>query len=84
MTKPELLAAVLELPVGERAEVAAALIRSIDAPDDLVSPEEWEEAWRSEVPRRVREWEAGDVQGVPAADALAAARRRLMNLRRAG
>jgi hypothetical protein len=86
MTKPELLAAVLDLPVGERAALAVALIRSIDTPDSdpPVAHEEWEELWAAEVGRRIREWDAGEVKGVPAAQALADARRRLMSIRRAG
>jgi len=55
------LTLALDLPEGERADLAAALLESLDP-----SPEaDVEEAWRKEIARRVAAIEAGDVEMVP-------------------
>lgn len=46
---------VLMLPEAERAELAHALVRSLDAPDDANALE----AWDKEILRRLAEIEAG-------------------------
>ena len=50
----------LSLPESDRAEIAGALLESLEpSPDTDV-----EEAWRKEVARRVGEIESGSVQSV--------------------
>lgn len=46
---------VLTLPEAERAELAHALVKSLDAPDDVDALE----AWDKEILRRLAEVEAG-------------------------
>lgn len=65
----ELLEAeVLKLPAGERAALAQVLIASLDEDAEV------EEAWATEVERRVGEIEAGTMPLIPIADALAQVR----------
>jgi putative addiction module component (TIGR02574 family) len=65
----ELLEAeVLKLPAGERAALAQFLIASLDEDAEV------EEAWATEVERRVVEIEAGTMPLIPIADALAQVR----------
>jgi len=61
-------AQALELPPEERVKLADRLIASVFQDNDI------EEAWASEVERRIAEIEAGRAQLVPAADAIARAR----------
>jgi putative addiction module component (TIGR02574 family) len=58
----------MDLPLEERVKLADRLIASVFRDNDI------EEAWASEVERRVAEIEAGRTQMVPAADAIARAR----------
>lgn len=69
--------AALSLPSGERAELAAELLASLDEASaaDLASEGEWDAAWGEELERRVQEVERGAAT-VPAADVFEAARRR--------
>lgn len=68
-TQLEVLEAeALKLTPAERAKLAERLIASLD--EDL----EIEEAWAVEVERRVAEIEAGTVQLIPVAEAIARAR----------
>lgn len=51
-----LLDQALRLPERERGELAERLLQSIEPEDgEPVGPGEWQEAWSSEVARRVRE-----------------------------
>ncbi len=61
----ELLDGVMQLPLAERAALAAALIESLD---DVVD-EDAEAAWSVEIERRLREIEAGAVRTVPWSEA---------------
>ena len=61
-------AEAMDLPPEERVKLADRLIASVFHDKDI------EEAWASEVERRVAEIEAGRVQMIPAADAIARAR----------
>lgn len=58
---------MLSLPARERNKLAKELKRSID--EDIaggwVHDEEWEEAWRIEIERRVRESDEGKVKSIP-------------------
>lgn len=58
----------LKLNVTERAKLAEHLIASLDEDSEI------EEAWAEEVERRIAEIEAGTVQLIPAAAAIASAR----------
>jgi len=60
-TTQRILSDALLLPDHERAELAASLIDSLDPTVD----EDSEKAWESEVQRRVKELESGDVLPVP-------------------
>lgn len=59
----ELLREALTLPIGERADVAAELLASLDAAE-TESPAEVEAAWASEIERRARRVMAGESAGV--------------------
>ena len=64
----ELEAEALTLTPGERAAFAQLLLASLD--EDV----EIEEAWATEVERRIADVENGTVQVIPIADALAQVR----------
>ncbi|MCC7487189.1 MAG: addiction module protein [Burkholderiales bacterium] len=60
-------AEAMDLPPEERVKLADRLLASVFGDNDI------EEAWASEVERRVAEIEVGRIQMVPAADAIARA-----------
>ncbi len=64
-------AEALTLTPGERAAFAQLLLASLDEDAEI------EDAWAIEVERRIAEVEAGSVQVIPIADALAQARAKL-------
>ena len=66
-----ILEEALTLPTGDRAKLAASLIRSLDPH----SEEGVEEAWREEVARRVRDLDEGRVETID----WAAARERILS-----
>jgi putative addiction module component (TIGR02574 family) len=68
---------VLELPPKSRARFAERIIETID---DYTSPE-IETAWTEEIGRRVTEIKTGKAKGIPAAAAMAKARRVLHETR---
>ena len=57
----------------ERAELALALIESLDGPADPGV----EEAWRLEIEHRIDQIDRGEVQLIPGEDVFARLRRRL-------
>ena len=59
---------LLHLPQAERARLAHRLIVSLD--DDLPPDEGVEAAWLEEIKRRDAEIERGDVQLIPAEEAM--------------
>jgi putative addiction module component (TIGR02574 family) len=61
MENQQLLTAALSLPESERAELAASLIRSLDASVDPTA----DEAWAAEIQRRVASIDDGSAQLVP-------------------
>ncbi|OGP87384.1 MAG: hypothetical protein A2Y95_04930 [Deltaproteobacteria bacterium RBG_13_65_10] len=69
----ELKAKASELSEAERAELALALIESLDG---LADPDA-EDAWAEEIERRVAQIERGEVQLVPGDQVFANLRRRL-------
>ena len=68
-----LLEEALALPPGERADLAATLLESLDEGED----EGLEEAWAEEIKRRMEDVESGRVKTIPWSEA----RRRLIALR---
>lgn len=56
-----LLDAALQLPMAERGQLAARLIESLEGEDDG----QVEEAWSSELRRRLEEIDDGRVQMIP-------------------
>lgn len=72
MTRETLEAKLLQLPSEERAHLARVLLESLDDQPEL------DPAWFEEAERRAAELAAGAVKSIPAEDALANARRRLL------
>lgn len=73
---------LLALPDEDRAEIAGALMDSLDRStrsDDVEL--EWERRWAAEAERRLDEYQRGVVQAVSAQEAIAAARARLKSKR---
>jgi len=64
-TAKKLFEDALTLPDGERAELAASLIASLDQGAD----EDAQAAWDTEIARRVSELDEGSVRPVPWAEA---------------
>lgn len=64
-----------QLSEPERAELAFALIESLDGPTE--DPAVVEEAWRVEIERRVGEIDRGKVKTIPGDEVFAEVRRRL-------
>lgn len=65
----ELHAAVLALPEGERAQLAAKLLASLDADPEI------EAAWVAEVQDRLAAFRRGEIEAVPAEEVMAKARK---------
>ncbi len=58
----EIIQAVMQLSIEERAHVAGRLLLSLDEPSDS----ELEKLWIEEADRRLREFREGRVSGIPA------------------
>ncbi len=71
----ELKEKAAQLSEPERADLALALIESLDGPAE--DPAVVEEAWRMEIERRIGEVERGEVKPVPGDEVFAEVRRRL-------
>jgi putative addiction module component (TIGR02574 family) len=71
----ELKEKAAQLSETERAELALALIESLDGPAE--SDAEVDEAWRIEIDRRVAQVEQGEVELVPGDEVIRRVRRRL-------
>lgn len=71
----ELKEKAAQLSEPERADLALALIESLDGPAE--DPALVEEAWRVEIERRVGEIERGEVKPIPGDEVFAEVRRRL-------
>jgi len=69
----ELKQRAAQLSESERAELALALIESLDGEVDAGA----EEAWRVEIERRIAEIDRGDVQLIPGDEVFARVRRKL-------
>jgi putative addiction module component (TIGR02574 family) len=77
MSRNEVLAAALALPLDERASLARELIASLDGEPDADA----EDAWAVEIERRVQELKDGTVKGIPLAEARAQIDERLRRVR---
>lgn len=64
-----------KLSAPERAELALALIQSLDA-EEAGDPEEVERAWLAEIERRSAEIDRGEVQPIPGDEVFARLRRK--------
>ncbi len=73
MAAAELTEKAPSLPAAARLELAQQLIDSVEGPEDP----EWAAAWAKELRRRSEAFAAGDVEGIPADEALARVRSRL-------
>lgn len=71
----ELKEKATQLSELERADLALALIKSLDGPAE--DPAVVEEAWRVEIERRVGEIDRGEVKPLPGDEVFAEVRRRL-------
>jgi putative addiction module component (TIGR02574 family) len=69
----ELKERAAQLPEGERAELALALIESLDGPADA----DVEEAWRIEIEHRAAQVERGEVKPIPGDEVFERLRRQL-------
>ena len=69
----ELKEKAAQLSEAERAELALALIESLDGPAEA----DVDEAWRVEIERRVAQVERGEVQLIPGDEVFERLRRRL-------
>jgi putative addiction module component (TIGR02574 family) len=69
---------VLDLPPRLRLRIAEKIVESVD---DFTT-RETEAAWAQEIERRVNDIESGNVKGIPAAQAMAKARRALNEARK--
>ena len=68
-TLDDLHAAVLALPEGERAQLAAKILASLDADPNV------EAAWVAEVQDRLAAYRRGEIEPVPAEEVMAKARK---------
>ncbi len=59
---PELMHAVLSLPLRARAKFATALLESLDEPAE--EPEVVRQAWQAEIARRIEDFRTGKVKTV--------------------
>ncbi|HTS55299.1 MAG TPA: addiction module protein [Burkholderiales bacterium] len=71
----ELKEKAAQLSEPERADLALALIESLDGPAE--DPALIEEAWRVEIERRVGEIERGEVKPIPGDEVFAEVHRKL-------
>ena len=61
MKTKELIAKISDLPVEQRARIADHILQTLNAPDPDI-----ELAWIQEVEKRVKEYEKGKVELIPA------------------
>jgi putative addiction module component (TIGR02574 family) len=52
---------LLALPREERAELALALIDSLDAPGEMLSPDAWARSWGPTISKRLDDVDSGRV-----------------------
>lgn len=66
----QILEEALRLPVDERADVAAELLRSLDADEGMLSREEIDQRWAAELRRRAERAIRGESLGRDANEVL--------------
>ena len=65
-------AQALSLSPADRSHLATILIRSLDEhPGDFLTDEEFNEAWKPELDRRMKEWDDDPSIGVPGEQVMA-------------
>lgn len=63
---PKLREELLRLPVEQRAQLAAELLRSLEGEDDEdFDPVAHEKAWADEIQHRLRQVDSGEVETIP-------------------
>jgi putative addiction module component (TIGR02574 family) len=62
---------VLALPESDREKLFRLLRDSLPAETETLSQEEWDEAWKKELEKRIEELESGKVKAIPAAQVMA-------------
>ena len=60
-SRSDLLQGALRLPAGDRLALATEILESVEGPEDA----SWTAAWATELDRRVRELDAGEVGDLP-------------------
>jgi putative addiction module component (TIGR02574 family) len=68
----EIFQLAMELPIGQRAELASSLLNSLDQEDEDV-----DEAWKAEIKRRLDEIDSGTIELIPMDVVLAKMKARL-------
>ena len=68
----DVLADALRLPVHDRADVAAELLRSLDEEERTLPPDEVERLWAAEITRRARRAIRAESAGRDADEVLSA------------
>ena len=71
MTLSSIEREVLDLPTSQRAELAERILVSLDEE----ARGEVDSRWAQEAERRIDEYDRGDVNGIPASEVFAKARR---------
>jgi hypothetical protein len=66
----QILEEALRLPVDERADVAAELLRSLDEAERPLTPDEVDRRWAAEIARRARRAARGESVGRDANEVL--------------
>jgi putative addiction module component (TIGR02574 family) len=62
---------VLALPESDREKLFRLLRDSLPVEAETLSQEEWDEAWKKELEKRIEEMESGEDPGVPLDEVLA-------------
>ena len=78
MLSDTILQEALQLPVKDRAAVAAELLASLEV-EPLDDPREVQRAWAAEIERRAQRVLAGDSEGRPWEDVRQRIEKRLLN-----
>lgn len=66
----QVLEEALRLPIDERADVAAELLRSLDEAESILPPDEVERRWTEEITRRAERAARGESVGRDANEVL--------------
>ncbi|HVK83580.1 MAG TPA: addiction module protein [Kofleriaceae bacterium] len=77
MAIEKLLEEALALGPKERADLAAALLRSLEPDADELGEEEWNEAWSKELEKRLEDYDQGRVKPLTHDEVMASIRARL-------